>query len=179
MASQQEADTARIYRRFYAAFQLRDLCNEVPIHVVATKYEMPRGFVQNLAQTCEGFAAGMIKFCERMGWGMLLSVLERMCDRLKAGAKFDLLDLAKIPFVKSRTARVFWENGLKSVRAVAAADATDVVPILLLAQPNKFKVNGDEEAKLHQKLLAKAVIIVSAASRLWERQQQVEIEADI
>ena len=50
------------------ALQLRDLCNEVPIHKVAIKYDVPRGSVQTLAQTCQGFAAGMIKFCEHMGW---------------------------------------------------------------------------------------------------------------
>jgi hypothetical protein len=67
--TQQEKDLARVYRRFYLALQLRDLCSEVPIHVVARKYDMPRGSVQNLSQTCQGFAAGMIKFCEQMGWG--------------------------------------------------------------------------------------------------------------
>ena len=67
-----------------------------------------------------------------MGWGMLSSVLEHMSDRLKAGAKADLLELAQIPFVKSRTARVFWENGLKSLRAVAEAEPKDLVPVLLL-----------------------------------------------
>ena len=174
-----EKDTARIYRRFYAALQLRDLCNEVPIHVVARKYDMPRGSVQNLAQTCEGFAAGMIKFCERMGWGMVRSVLEHMCDRLKAGAKADLLELARIPFVKSRTARVFWENGLKSVRAVAAAEPKDLVEILLLAQPKRSKINGAEEEKYQGKLMMKAEIIVGAANRLWERQQLVDIEEDL
>ncbi|MCJ1438761.1 hypothetical protein MMC27_008151 [Xylographa pallens] len=175
----QEKDTARIYRRFYAAFQLRDLCNEIPIHTIARKYDTPRGFVQNLAQTCEGFAAGMIKFCERMGWGMLRSVLEHMCDRLKAGAKADLLDLAKIPFVKSRTARVFWENGFKSIRTIAAAESKDLVPILLLAQPKKSKINGDEEAKYHEKLQTKAEIIIGAANRLWEREQQLDLEVDL
>ena len=64
-----EKATARIYRRFYLALQLRDLCNELPVHRVAQKYDTPRGAVQTLAQTCEGFAAGMIKFCEHMGWG--------------------------------------------------------------------------------------------------------------
>lgn len=104
----------------------------MPIHAVARKYEMQRGSVQNLAQTCDGFAAGMIAFCERMNWGMLRSVLIHMSDRLKAGAKADLLELAKIPFVKSRTARIFWENGLKDLRAVAEAEARNLVPILLL-----------------------------------------------
>ena len=58
-----------MYRRFFLALQLRDLCNEVPVHVVARKYDMPRGSVQTLAQTCHSFAAGMVKFCEHMGWG--------------------------------------------------------------------------------------------------------------
>jgi DNA polymerase theta len=63
-----ERDQARVYRRFYLALQLRDLCNEVTVHIVAKKYDMPRGTVQNLSQTCQGFAAGMIKFCETMEW---------------------------------------------------------------------------------------------------------------
>jgi len=151
----------------------------MPIHVVARKYEVPRGFVQTLAQICEGFAAGMITFCDKMGWGMLKAALEHMSDRLKAGTRADLLELAKIPFVKSRTARVFWENGFKGLRTVAEADAKDLVPVLLLAQPKKLRLDGDEDAKYHQKLLLKAEIIVGAANRLWERQQQIEVEVDV
>jgi DNA polymerase theta len=67
--TKEERELARVYRRFYLAMQLRDLCNETPIHIVARKYDMPRGSVQNLSQTCQGFAAGMIKFCDAMGWG--------------------------------------------------------------------------------------------------------------
>ena len=130
----EESRIARIYRRCYAAFQLRDLCNEMPVQAVARKYDTTRGFVQTLAQTCEGFAASTIHFCERMGWGMLKSVFEHMSDRLKAGARADLLELAKIPFVKSRTARVLWENGFKSLMAVAETDPKDLVPVLLLVR---------------------------------------------
>ena len=44
----------------------------MPLHIVARKYEMPRGTVQTLSQTCQGFAAGVIKFCEQMGYGYVL-----------------------------------------------------------------------------------------------------------
>lgn len=71
----EEKELARIYHRFYLALQLRDLCNEMPVHHVARKYDVPRGTVQTLAQTCQGFAAGMIKFCEQMGWGQVVSVI--------------------------------------------------------------------------------------------------------
>ena len=153
-----EIETLRIYKRFYAALQLRDLCSEMPVHAVARKYDLPRGKIQNLSQACHGFAAGMIRFCERMGWGALAAVLDHFLDRLKAGmssfsfsylagegklgvtvfpgAKANLLALAKISFIKSRTARVFWDNGYKTVAAVAAvaaADPKDILPVLLLA----------------------------------------------
>ncbi len=68
-SSPEEKEIARVYRRFYLALQLRDLCNEMPVHMVARKYDTPRGTVQTLEQTCQGFASGMIKFCEQMGWG--------------------------------------------------------------------------------------------------------------
>jgi replicative superfamily II helicase len=170
-----EISTARTYRRFYAALQLRDLCNELPVHAVAKKYRVPRGSVQTLSQTCQGFGAGMVKFCERMEWGMLSVVLEHMSDRLRAGAKADLLELAKVAYVKSRTARIFWENGLKSVKMVAEADVKDIVPILMLAQPKKFRLEGDDHIKYHEKLLLKAEIIVSSANRVWTKQLQMDV----
>ncbi len=81
----EEIETARIYRRFYMALQLRDLCNEMPTHVVANKYNIPRGMIQNLAQSCHGFAAGMVKFCHKMNWEALAVVLDHFSDRLRAG----------------------------------------------------------------------------------------------
>ncbi|OTB18412.1 hypothetical protein K445DRAFT_19971 [Daldinia sp. EC12] len=177
----QEKGVARIYRRFYLALQLRDLCNEMPVHVVSRKYDTPRGAVQNLAQTCQGFAAGMIKFCEQMGWGAnaqvraMAAVLDHFSDRLNAGARSDLLALAKITFVKSRTARVFYDNGFKTVAAVANADPKELVPILIQAQPSKVRLKSKDEEKYEEKLLAKAKVIADSANKLWriEMQQQV------
>lgn len=174
----QEIETARIYRRFYTALQLRDLCNEMPIYSVARKYEIPRGNVQNLAQTCHGFAAGMIKFCERMEWGALGAVLEHYRDRLKAGAKCDLLALAEVKYIKSKTARIFWENGFKSVGALAAADISEILSILLLAQPRKIRTSANDETKYKSKLRNKAEIISASASKIWERQMQAELEME-
>ncbi|TDZ73168.1 DNA polymerase theta [Colletotrichum trifolii] len=163
----EEKEIVRVHRRFYLAFQLRDLCNEVPIHVVARKYDVPRGAVQNLSQTCHGFAAGMIKFCEHMGWGIMAAALDHFSDRLRAGAKSDLLALAQITFVKSRTARVFWENGFRSVAAVANADPKELLPILMQA--------SKESVKYEEKLMAKAQVISASANRLWQIQMQQEI----
>jgi len=49
----------------------------------------------------------------------------------KAGVRADLLDLAKLPYVKGHTARVFWEGGLQSIGAVAESDVEDIIPLLV------------------------------------------------
>lgn len=59
------------------------------------------------------------------------AVLDHVADRLKAGAKADLLALAQITFIKSRTARIFYDNGFKTVAAVANADPSELVPVLM------------------------------------------------
>lgn len=176
-STEEERDLARIYRRAYCAFQLRDLCNEVPIHKISLKYAVTRGSVQNLSQTCHGFAAGMIKFCERVGWGMLAAVLDHMVDRLRAGARADLLEMAQVTYVKSRMARMLWENGLRGVRALAESAPQDLVPIMMQAQQSrKLRLEGEAAEKLKAKLLDKAEIMVSSANRLWEKQQLVGLE---
>jgi DNA polymerase theta len=113
-----------------------------------------------------------------MEWGMLGAVLEHMLDRLRAGARADLLEMAKVAFVKSRMARLFWENGFKSVRALSEAGAHDLVPVMMQAQARKLRLQGEAAEKLKTKLLAKAEIIVSSASRIWERQQMVQWEEE-
>ncbi|KAL2757455.1 hypothetical protein ACRALDRAFT_2039882 [Sodiomyces alcalophilus JCM 7366] len=172
----EEEQAMRVYRRFYLALQLRDLCNEMPIHVVARKYDVPRGTVQTLSQTCHGFGAGMIKFCEQMGWGIMAVALDHFSDRLRAGARADLLDLAKITFIKSRTARVFWENGFRSVAAVANADPKELIPVLMQAQPSKLRIKARESTKYEEKLLAKAQVISNSANRIWQLQMQEDLE---
>ncbi|KAG6061818.1 hypothetical protein E4U17_007245 [Claviceps sp. LM77 group G4] len=174
----EEKTLARVYRRFYLAMQLRDLCNEMPIYAVARKYDMPRGSVQTLSQTCQGFAAGMVKFCEHMDWGVMAAALEHFTDRLMAGARTELLALSKVPFIKSRTARVFFENGYRSVAALANANPSDLVPVLMQAQPNKLRVKSQKDTMMEAKMLAKAKVISSAANRLWNIQMQAEMEVE-
>ncbi|KAH7329317.1 DEAD/DEAH box helicase [Stachybotrys elegans] len=176
--SKADRDNARVYRRFYVALQLRDLCNEMPVHMVARKYDVPRGTVQSLSQTCQGFAAGMIKFCEQMGWGVMAAALDHFSGRLVAGARADLLALAKIAFIKSRTARVFWENGFRTIASVANADPKQLLPILMQAQPNKLRVKSKDKDKYEEKLLAKAEAISASANRLWQIQMQSEMQEE-
>ncbi|KAL4864119.1 hypothetical protein BDV12DRAFT_16754 [Aspergillus spectabilis] len=168
-----------IYRRAYTAFQLRDLSNEVPLQTVANRYKIPRGGVQTLAQQCHGFAAGIVKFCQRMGWGMLAAVLDHMRDRLEAGARADLLEMAQVTYVKGWTARLLRDNGFRNLRALAEADPKDIVPVLKMVNPRKTQRNQlhpSEVERYSQKLFAKAETIVASANQIWEREMQLELD---
>lgn len=69
----------------------------------------------------------------------MAAVLDHFSDRLNAGAKSDLLALTEITFIKSRTARVFYENGFETVAAVANADPKELVPILIQVRDDNFR----------------------------------------
>ena len=74
----------------------------------------------------------MVKFCQRMDWGMLAAVLDHMRDRLEAGARADLLEMAQVTFVMGWTARLLRVNGFRNLKALAEADAKDIVPVLTM-----------------------------------------------
>lgn len=167
---------ARTYRRFYVALMLRELINERPVHVVAANYDIARGFIQQLAGTCRGFAVTSATFCKVMGWTGLAVLLEHYSWRLDMGVRDELMELARIPFVKSATARVFWECGLRTVEAVAGAEVGVVVEVLEKAQPRRLKVREEEEMKLRLTLEERAEIVIRAARRIYEQECAVVLE---
>ena len=85
--------------------------------------------------------------------------------------------MAQVAFVKSRMARILWENGFKSVRMLAEARVEDLVPVMMLAQRKKWKSGSkDAEDKLRDKVREKAEVVVRSASRVWERVMSIELE---
>jgi hypothetical protein len=110
---------------------LHHLIKEELLSKVAENFGIERGFLQNLCSTTSGFASMVQTFCSRVGWGNLALLLGGFKERLVFGVRTDLLELAKLPYVKGFTARVFWEGGLKSISVVAESDASDIIPLLV------------------------------------------------
>lgn len=63
---------------------------------------------------------------------MLAAVLDHMRDRLEAGARADLLEMAQVTYVKGWTARLLRENGYKNLRALAEAEPKSLVSVLMM-----------------------------------------------
>ncbi|CRK41039.1 hypothetical protein BN1708_008436 [Verticillium longisporum] len=100
---------------------------------------------------------------------IMSAALDHFSDRLRAGARADLLALAKITFIKSRTARIFWDSGYRSIAAVANADPRE------LAQPSKVRIKAQDSTQYEEKMMAKAQVISNSANRLW----QIEMQHDV
>ena len=119
---------------------------------------------------------------------MLAAVLDHMRDRLEAGARADLLEMTQVTYVKSWTARLLRDNGFRNLRALAEAEAKDLVPVLLMVgftlllflwvvanvsvqvNPRKAQKNNihpTEAERYANKLLKKAEVIVASANRIW------------
>jgi replicative superfamily II helicase len=165
----------RTYRRFYISLMLRRLINEKPVHLVAREFDIARGFVQSLSSTCRGFAATSATYCRAMGWSGLAVLLEHYAWRLDLGVKDDLIELAKLPWVKSATARVFWDCGLRSIEIVSKEGEEKVLEALVMAQPKKLRLRV-HEGGIRGKLKGRAEIVVKAAQKLWEQECMVELE---
>lgn len=170
----EQENTLRVHRRFYVSLMLRRLLNEHPVHRVASAFGIARGFVQSISSTCRGFTSASATFCRVMGWAGLAVLLEHYAWRLEMGVRDELIALAKIPFVKNVTARVFWDNGLRDVEAVAKADVEKVMELLAKATPKKIREK--EWEMLEEKYRERAKIVVNAAKRLWEVETVVMLE---
>lgn len=118
---------------------------------------------------------------------MLAAVLDHMRDRLEAGARADLLEMAQVTYVKGWTARLLRENGFRNLRALAEAEPKDLVPVLMMvcqfgvhklrdrAKAGQMNPRKTQKSQLHPteaerysaKLLAKAEVIVASANKIW------------
>lgn len=106
-------------------------------------------------------------------------------DRLDMGVRDELVELARLPFVKSKTARVFWECGLKGVGDVVREGVGRVEEVLWRAMPEKVRrkrdvmdegLGGGEGGELRRRVRERAEIVVRAAERLWKAECEVVLE---
>lgn len=107
--------------RFYASLALQELIDEVPIHVVASKYKVNRGILQCLQQSASLFAGIVTSFCNALNWELLGLLVSQFKDRLFFGVHQDLLDIMKIPIINSQRARALFKAGFRTLADLSNA----------------------------------------------------------
>lgn len=112
--------------RFYASLALYELIDEVPIHVVASKFKVNRGILQCLQQSASLFASIVTSFCNALNWELLGYLVSQFKDRLFFGVHQDLLDLMKIPIITSQRARALFKAGFHNLVDLSKADLLSI-----------------------------------------------------
>ncbi|ELR22203.1 helicase domain containing protein [Acanthamoeba castellanii str. Neff] len=116
-----------VCQRFFTALVLHDVLREVPLRDITDRYRVNRGSIQQLMQKASSFANMSRVFCQQMGWWELAVLMDKYVPRLFHGVKEELVPLVELASLKQPHARALFQAGYQSPRAIAQAQAEDLV----------------------------------------------------
>ncbi|XP_077575517.1 DNA polymerase theta isoform X1 [Stigmatopora nigra] len=137
-----------VHKRFFTTLILQDLVKEVPLGVVASKYNCNRGQLQSLQQSAATYAGMVTVFCRRLGWNNMELLLSQYQTRLSFGIQRELVDLVRVSLLTATRARALYAQGLCTIAELARASVADVVKSLRNAVPFKSSKCAVDESEV-------------------------------
>ncbi|XP_077462044.1 DNA polymerase theta [Stigmatopora argus] len=137
-----------VHKRFFTTLILQDLVKEVPLGVVASKYNCNRGQLQSLQQSAATYAGMVTVFCRRLGWNNMELLLSQYQTRLSFGVQRELVDLVRVSLLTATRARALYAQGLCTIAELARASVADVVTSLRNAVPFKSSKCAVDESEV-------------------------------
>ncbi|XP_040273935.1 helicase POLQ-like [Bufo bufo] len=113
----------RVVNRLYLSFILHFLTKELDIWTVSTKFNMPRGFIQNLLSSAASFSSCVLHFCEELDefWAYKALLLD-VTKKLSYCVKSELIPLMEVAGVLEARARQLYNAGYTTLGHLANAD---------------------------------------------------------
>ncbi|XP_075059409.1 helicase POLQ-like [Mixophyes fleayi] len=113
----------RVVNRLYLSFVLYALMKELDIWCVSTKFNMPRGFIQNLLNASASFSSCVLHFCEELDefWAYKALLLE-VTKKLSYCVKSELIPLMEVTGVLEARAKQLFNAGYTTLAHLANAD---------------------------------------------------------
>ncbi|XP_077131890.1 helicase POLQ-like isoform X2 [Ranitomeya variabilis] len=113
----------RAVKRLYLSFILHSLMKELDIWTVSTKFNMPRGFIQNLLNSSASFSSCVLHFCEELDefWAYK-SLLLDVTKKLSYCVKSELIPLMEVAGVLEARAKQLYNAGYTTLAHLANAD---------------------------------------------------------
>ncbi|XP_012280090.1 helicase POLQ-like [Orussus abietinus] len=117
----------RVVQRFYLTLMLHELWNQESVYVVADKYQVHRGTIQNLLNATSSFAYSVVRFCEELEefWAFR-DLLTTFSKKLSCCCSSELESLMELPSVKVGRARQLYNAGYKTLKSIAQADGKEL-----------------------------------------------------
>ena len=171
-------------QRFTLALVLTELVNEVPIETISRKYSMSVYNIMEEQKTCARFASYVAAICGTLGWGDMEGLINRISDRITAGAQEEILELTKIPHIGIHRARALYMGGITTPKAIVTLGSIDKIAAVL-KQYNKNDMTPAAIARAAREILLHAKEIVAEQTRAEREEAEArlaeicEIEADM
>ncbi|KAF7666225.1 hypothetical protein LDENG_00114630 [Lucifuga dentata] len=168
-----------IHKRFFTTLVLQDLVNEVPLGVVASKYNCSRGQLQSLQQSASTYAGMVTVFCKRLGWHTMELLLSQYQTRLSFGIQRELVDLVRVSLLNAARARALYAQGFCTVAELARATVSDVEKAMRNAVPFKSTKRAVDESEVEAaERRSLRCVWVSGGRALTEQEAAIEIVSE-
>ncbi|KAM6071579.1 helicase POLQ-like isoform 2-T2 [Theristicus caerulescens] len=126
----QNVDSA-VVNRLYLSFVLYTLLKETNIWSVSEKFNMSRGYVQNLLNSAASFASCVLHFCEELEeFWVYKALLTELTKRLTYCVKTELIPLMEVAGVLEARAKQLYNAGYKTLAHLANANPETLVKMI-------------------------------------------------
>ncbi|NXX21610.1 HELQ Helicase, partial [Podargus strigoides] len=129
-AIRKNVDSA-VVNRLYLSFVLYTLLKETNIWSVAEKFNMSRGYVQNLLNSAASFASCALHFCEELEeFWVYKALLTELTKQLTYCVKTELIPLMEVTGVLEARAKQLYNAGYKTLAHLANANPETLVKMI-------------------------------------------------
>ncbi|NXU88532.1 HELQ Helicase, partial [Xiphorhynchus elegans] len=126
-AIRKNVDSA-VVNRLYLTFVLYTLLKETNIWSVSEKFNMSRGYVQNLLNSAASFASCLLHFCEELEeFWVYKALMTELTKQLTYCVKAELIPLMEVAGVLEARAKQLYNAGYKTLAHLANANPETLV----------------------------------------------------
>ncbi|NWH82789.1 HELQ Helicase, partial [Piaya cayana] len=126
-AIRKKVDSA-VVNRFYLSLVLYTLLKETNVWSVSEKFNMSRGYVQNLLSSAASFASCVLHFCEELEeFWVYKALLTELTKQLTYCVKTELIPLMEVAGVLEARAKQLYNAGYKTLAHLANVDPETLV----------------------------------------------------
>uniref|UniRef100_A0A8C6W6F9 Helicase, POLQ-like n=1 Tax=Nannospalax galili TaxID=1026970 RepID=A0A8C6W6F9_NANGA len=142
-----------IINRLYLSFVLYSLLKENNIWSVSEKFNMPRGYVQNVLTGAASFASCVLHFCEELEeFWVYRALLVELTKKLTYCVKAELIPLMEVTGVLEGRAKQLYNAGYKSLKHLANANPEVLVRTIdHLSRRQAKQIVSSAKMLLHEK----------------------------
>ncbi|XP_074444897.1 helicase POLQ-like isoform X1 [Larus michahellis] len=129
-AIRKNVDSA-VVNRLYLSFVLYTLLKETNIWSVSEKFNMSRGYVQNLLNSAASFTSCILHFCEELEeFWVYKALLTELTKQLTYCVKAELIPLMEVAGVLEARAKQLYNAGYKTLAHLANANPETLVKMI-------------------------------------------------